>query len=355
MTRFFQHRLAARFYGGALLSCALAASSPGCSSGTRAPSLVNAGGRLEDGGRAGSSAAVGGNFDLAGSNGDEGGDSGAASDGGEGGVAPSEPVGGGGKAPTEPALCDKRAVWSAATSVSGVSSGAAETLLALTPDELDLAFLREGALYVAHRASASASFSSGTALTIPTGWSAIHGATLSADGKRLLLISDPDQKKLGELTRPSREGAFSATIDTSAFAAINQDSDFTRRIYASPTISAGDDQLFFSSSLDSESTIAISYRNGTASWSAPKALSPGTFDGTAGERRLPTGTSADGLTLFYFNEESALQEARWRATNSVSSQWYDMLSLGARRGAAPNSGCNRLYSESEGDVVVEKD
>jgi len=73
---------------------------------------------------------------------------------------------------------------------------------------------------------------------------------------------------------------------------------------------------------------------------------------------IPTqavGLSTDGRTLFYFNEESGTEEARWRATNSVTSALYDMRSLGARRGAAANSACNRLYSETNGDIVVEKD
>ena len=43
---------------------------------------------------------------------------------------------------------------------------------------------------------------------------------------------------------------------------------------------------------------------------APSALSRGSFEGEGGQRRLPTGVSADGRALFYFNEESADQEVR---------------------------------------------
>jgi hypothetical protein len=339
----------------ALLLGALAGSGLACSSDTRPPSLVALGGQANDGGSSGSPTIEGGSGDVSGaSGGSDAGAGGAAADGGSAG-APAELGGSSGTSPAVPAVCEQSASWSAAASVGGVSSGAGETLLALTPDELDLAFLRDGALFVAHRSKTSAAFSSGAALSIPAGWSAGHGASLSADGKRLLLVSEPDQKKLGELTRSNRESAFSTTIDSEAFAAINGDSDFTRRVYASPTLSAGDEQLFFNSALDAESTIMVSSRAGTGAWSAPKALSAGIFDGSDGKRRLPTGVSADGRTLFYFNEESAEEEARWRATNSIDSPLYDMLSLGARRGAAPNSACNRLYSAAVGDVVVEKD
>jgi len=317
--------------------------------------LVSAGDRPSQGGRSGSSPVEAGHAELSGASGDEAGSAGSAGDEDGGSSAtPIERPGSG--ATTVPSACAQAAAWSEAAPVTGVSSSARETLLALTPDELDLAFLRDETLYVAHRGKAGAPFSNVSALALPPGFSAAHGAALSADGKRLLLVSHPDQKKLGELTRSSRDSAFSAAIDTSAFAAINQDSSFTGRVYASPTISAADDQLFFNSSfLDASSTIAVSSRTGTGAWSTPKTLGAGIFDGSAGKRRLPTGISADGRTLFYFNEESAEEEARWRATSSISSPLYDMLSLGARRGATPNSACNRLYSESNSDIVVESD
>jgi hypothetical protein len=355
MTRPSRSILSLRFSSLAALSLgALSASAPACSSDTSRPSLVSAAGQPSDGGR---SSTEGGSAGLAGASGEQAdsGGSGTGDDGGSSG-APTELGGSGGSAEVEPAACDPEAMWSLAASVAGVSSAAQETLLALTPDELDLAFLRDGTLYVAHRASTAADFSPGSALTPPPGWSAAHGASLSADGKRLLLVSDPDQKKLGEWTRPNRQTAFAGEIDTSSFAAINQDSDFTGRIYAFPTFSTKGDQLFYNSSFrDADSTIVVSSRSGTGGFSAPRTLSGGVFDGAPGKRRLPTGSSADGRTLFYFNEESAQQEARWRATNSVDSPLYEKLSLGARRGAAPNTACNRLYSESNGDVVAETD
>ena len=337
--------------------CALAVSGPACSSDPELASLVSGGGQPSSGGRPASSSGDSGSADPAGASGAaETGDSGAPSSGQGGGGTSAELGGAAGKPEAVPAACDQLTTWSNATSVSGVSSAARETLLALTPDELDLAFSRDGALYVAHRATQSASFASGSALAVPTGWSAAHGASLSADGKRLLLVSDPDQKRLGEWTRTSRTSPFSGAIDTTAFAIINQDADFTGKLYASPTIAAGDDQLFFNSSfLGADSTIVASSRSGTGTWSSPRTLSAGIFDGRAGQRRLPTGISADGRTLFYFNEESAEQEARFRATSSLTSPLYDMRSLGARRGATPNFACNRLYSESNGDLVVEND
>jgi hypothetical protein len=226
----------------------------------------------------------------------------------------------------------------------------------VTADELDLAFLRGGMLYVAHRAEASAAFNVGSAITLPTGWSAAQGAGLSPDGKRLVLVSDPDQKKLGEMTRAARVDAFSGTVDESAFAGVNGDAVYTGKLYAFPVVSPGDDQLFFNSTFPmGVSTVVVATRRGADAWSAPVSLTTKLLDGQSTTRRLPTGVSADARTLFYFNEETMSEEARFRDTPSVASPLYDMVNLGARRGATPNIACNHLYSSATGDVVVEKD
>lgn len=332
---------------------ALSGIASACSSDSAHPSLVGAGEQPSDGGRP---SAGGDGSDSAGASGEDNADAGATNAMGGSGGLPLEPGNVGGQAPSAPAVCDIAAHWSSAKDVAGVASGANESLLAVTADELDLAFLRDDQVYVAHRSKRDAAFTVGSAVVMPSGWSASHGAALSADGKRLVLVSDPDRKMLGELTRASRDSQFAGDVDTSAFAVVNQDSLFSGRIYASPTISTGDDQLFFNSAFpDADSTVVASTRNAEGVWSAPRSLSAGVFDGTSEHRRLPTGVAADGRTLFYFNEESGDQEARFRSTNSLDSPLYDMRSLGKRRGATPNAACDRLYSEADGNVVVETD
>jgi hypothetical protein len=237
--------------------------------------------------------------------------------------------------------------------LAGVSTSAAETLLSITLDELDVAFLRTGVLYVGHRANQSATFES-AAVTLPSGWSASNGASLSADGKRLILVSELHPNKLGELTRSSRDQPFSANIDEAAFASINADAVYTGKVYAFPVVSGRDDQLIFNSAYPgSSSTVVYSTRTGNATWSTPEQLQTNLLDGGADARRLPTGLSADQRTLFYFNEETAQEEARFRPADSASSPLYDVLNLGTRRGAAPNARCDHLYSSTAGDVVVE--
>ena len=342
----------------ASLSCAFNA----CSSDSGGhPSLVEdpSGGGDSATGSAGSAGHAGSHVGEAGVAGDDigvGGDN-------VGGDAGSPPLATAGAPPVVgPAACSEKATWGTPSALDAVSTAAEETLLSVTLDELDLAFSRGGALYVAHRANSGSAFGALVPIVLPAGWSAKQGAGLSADGKRLVLVSD-DQKKLAELTRATRDQPFSGGVDESAFTAVNQDAVYTGKVYASPVVSGRDDQLIYNSALADlsapytyvSSTVVYSTRAGSSAWSAPRQLQVKVLDGAAAARRLPTGLSADQRTLFYFNEETMQEEGRWRAANSASSPLYDVVSLGMRRGAAPNSACDRLYSGANGDVVVEKD
>lgn len=349
------HALNSAYYplaASLMLSCAFSA----CSSDTaRHPSLVEGpGGASNSSAGAGFAGRASSNVDEAGAGGDSRGLGGNQNAGGDGGDGEAPALELGGSAPmASPAVCPQMATWAMPSSLDGVSSSAAETLLSITLDELDLAFLRAGTLYVAHRASRSAAFAV-TPVVPASGWSAANGASLSADGKRLILVSDPAQNKLGELTRGTRDQPFSSAVDESAFASINSDALYTGKVYASPVVSGRDDQLIFNSAyLGSASTVVYSTRSGDAAWSSPRQLQTKVLDGGAHGRRLPTGLSADQRTLFYFNEEALQEEARWRSADLASSPLYDVVSLGMRRGAAPNAACDHLYSGAEGDVVVE--
>jgi hypothetical protein len=327
----------------ALAVCASIVGHPACSSDAKHPSLINASG----GSDSSADASVGGNAGMT-----ETSDAGAAGEAGEGNAA-SGSGGSAGATTGVPPVCSKSASWSGAVTLKNLT--AIDSLLSATPDELDLAFTRSGALYVAHRAKVSDDFEVGASILVEASWTVENGASLSADGKRLIVGGD-GESKLGELTRSSRTAPFDGSVDETAFSQVNHDAVYTGRIYAAPAVSAGDDQLFFNSAFPAGgSTVVVSTRKVDGAWSPPVRLASDALDGEIGMRRLPNSVSADARTLFYFNEESMQEEARWRDTTGLSSPLYDMQSLGKRRGAAPNSTCARLYSESDSDVVVEKD
>ena len=324
---------------------ALAVAPVACSSDSNNhPSGVETGGAGASAGFAGTNAGGSGGSgagDASSSAGDAGDSAETQSDAGPGRPAPGAPT------------CSETAAWSGAAEVSSVSSAADEALLSMTPDELDLAFLRADAVYVAHRVAATASFTVIGAVAIPAGWSVAQGAALSADGKRLIVVSS-DQTQLGELTRASRGGAFSGPVDQSAFAIVNQASMYSGNIFASPALSPDDLQLFLNSaSPGGTSTVVASSRAAGQPWSAPTRVIAA-LDGNQA-RRLPSSVSADARTLFYFNEATMKEEARWRDEPKLTSPLYDMVDLGMRRGAQPNAACNRLYSQSAGNIVMEQD
>ncbi len=273
---------------------------------------------------------------------------------GDAGAPPFESDAGPGRpTPSDPA-CSETATWSGSTALTGIAVDATQNI-ALTPDELDLAFVHGGALYVAHRAQASESFIVGAAVALPSAWTMLHGFALSSDGKRLVLINDA-QTALGELTRGARDAAFAPSIDESAFAIVNQASTYSGNVFSSPVLSADDEQLFLASAAPGgASTVVAAARTGAgAVWSTPTRIGS-ELDGPSGGQRLPTGISADARTLFYFNEETMKEEARWRDEPTLGSPLYDIVDLGTRRGATPNTACNRLYSVAAGSVVLESD
>lgn len=324
-----------------------------CSSSSgHPPSVVDRGGSGAAAGRTVTTAGgetVGGNGGTA-----EAGDTSAnAGESAAGQIASGASAGGTGRPTPGPALCSETATWSGQAKVPAVSTSAAEQLLSITPDELDLAFSRGNALYVAHRTTPTGAFTVGDAIPIPLGWSSAQGATLSADGKRLVLVST-DQRALGELTRVDRTSAFSSEPDQTAFATVNQGPIYSGNIYSSPVISPDDQQLFLNSMAPGGgSTVVASTRGAGEAWAAPTRVIAA-LDGTDSARRLPTGISADGRTLFYFNEQTMKEEARWRDEPQLNSPLYDMVDLGGRRSAQPNAACDRLYSIAGGDVIVEQ-
>jgi hypothetical protein len=336
----------------AFFTCAPAA----CSSGSdNHPPALDTGGTSAA--SAGSSGAPAGGGSSA--NGGDAGEtnssnSGAPGEQGSAGAPAFESDAGPGRPTPGPPACSETAVWMSPTTVANVSTTANEVLLSVTSDELDLAFLRAGALYVAHRTDASGSFTEGSAVSVPSGWTATLGAALSGDGKRLVLVST-DQTMLGELTRSARGAGFTGSIDVTAFSLLNQSTMYSGNIFASPALSPDDGQLFLNSlAPGGGSTVVVAMRSADQSWTSPTRLSSA-LDGEPKMRRLPTGVSADARTLFYFNEATMKEEARWRDEPSLTSPLYDMVDLGTRSGAQPNSACDRLYSQSSGDVIFERD
>jgi len=336
-----------------------------CSSNSdqHAPALADGGAssRGGAGGRtAGGKSGDGGTADGGGGERDDGGAGGAAGnsagEGGEGGEGGAEQ---GTIVPVEPGVCSADAGWANAKPLDGISTDANEQLLAITPDELDIVFLRDNTAMRAHRELASAPFDAGSVMTIPDGYGVDTGVALSADGKTLVLLATGGQS-FGAFARTSRSGEFVATPDTAAFMAINQRAIQTMQHYAAPVL-APDGKTFVFAAFTPEPPagfpagvegIAVVYEAAWSGggWAMPVSISQNLFDGTTATRPLPSGLSSDSRALFYFDEASGKQLARFR--DRPDAPLYTVVDIGARTGATPDARCDRLYYSSDGDVLV---
>jgi hypothetical protein len=82
------------------------------------------------------------------------------------------------------------------------------------------------------------------------------------------------------------------------------------------------------------------------SWGLPAILTNAELQTTsAGKRRRPTGTSADGLTLFYFDEAVNLQRAAWRDAPAMPFRLF--TDIGSFPEAATSARCDTLYYQGQ--------
>ena len=340
---------------GAALFVAIACSS---NSDDHAPA-VSGGGASSKSGAGGRSATgksgSGGNAesDDAGSAGVAGSASGEGGTSGEGGADQGTII------PITPSACSETAVWADGTPLDGISTSANEQLLSITADELDILFLRDNTAMRAHRASAKVAFDEAVALEIADGYGVDAGVALSADGKTMVLLATTGQS-FAAFTRSSRDAAFDTTADDSAFVGLNQRAVQTMQHYAAPVL-APDGKTFVFAAFTPEpeagfpsgfAGASMVYESvwSTNGWAMPESLSQNLFDGTSATRPLPSGLSNDSRTLFYVDEGSGKQMARFR--DRPDAPLYTVVDLDQHTRAVPDVACDRLYYSSGGDVLV---
>ena len=324
----------------------------GASQGGSAGTHVS-GGSGSGGGSGGHDVASGGVVNDAGAAGSLG-DAGTLNDGGAAGMQEGMII------PVPASSCSESAVWAMPKPLAVAATGASERLLSITADELDLVFERGGKLYRAHRSAASDVFGSAAAVTVPVGYGLSAGAALSADAKTLILVASSGQG-FGALTRASRTVAFGAVVNTAPFLALNQRAEQTMEQYAAPVLAPNGNSLVFTAFTPEPAggfPVGVVGRSvvyesvwSTGSWAMPSAISHNLFDGTTLKRPLPSGLSSDSRTLFYFDEGTSKEVARFR--DRPDAPLYTVVDLGARAGAVPNAACNVLYYSSSGDVLFD--
>ncbi len=319
--------------------------------GTRGATDSGAAGGGTDGGDAGGGTeggAAGGGTD-GGAGGDATGMGGAAEGGGA--DAGREDAGGPSGPPLPGPVCSQTAIWGAGTELAISSSSLDNSLGAITPDELTIAWTigtgSSAMIAYADRAAETDAF--GTPQTLSAASFADDRVAISADGLRLVVVNG-DRQGFSEMTRTARMG----TGNTFGAPSVGSYSNFagtlatTTQAFGDPVLSADDEAFYYSlyGRPGQLNTVARSTRLlPSDAWPVGALLPTSSVLEEEQEevllRRRPTAISSDDQTLFYWDEVSGTERATWLDTST--GVFTGFVDLGARQGANPNTACNRLY------------
>lgn len=256
-----------------------------------------------------------------------------------------------GPGPTPPeGLCLPATAWTEPTALP--FSLGAELLVSITPDERSIAVHRvsgpSGELYVFDREDDEAdTFAEGKRIEpdVPVRTSR---AALSPDGLRLVLLAD-DWHSFVVMERPSRTDSFVPSDESSparsAFAKLNAAgaSLDPAEAFDDPVFGADGKSFLYSVIPDEGHTLRISTKDMAGVWEVGTPLDDCELQSLGeGLSRRPTGLSADGRTLFYFDEARGIARAAFRG--AASGVFTSFVDLGARISPQPSADCTRLYS-----------
>jgi len=315
--------------------------------------------------QAGRESAVGGALDAAGTSGggSTGGDAGAVALGGESGSAGSgaesgaagswnaeggQPTAGTTQDGATP-ICGAAQVWVDGAALA-ISTPAADRFGSITPDELSVAWATSSSGVVtvryADRTTNQAAFDAPRSLV---GAFALDRAAFSSDGLRLVVVN-ADRRGFTEFTRASRDDALGAP-GIGPFAAFED--------YAQHTMAAGNS--FADVLLDPDDKVLLysEYGSGVVDtvhrtrrlfsgdpWSVGLPLVAAELQSSGAQTRRPTGMSADGRTLFFWDGLLGIERAGF--FDFPRDSFASVRDLGQLIDAQPNADCTRLYHSGPG-------
>lgn len=297
---------------------------------------ATAGGGSGEGGESGTSS--GPTTGGSGGQGDAASAGGASGGGGSGGImvepCPSDTTV---QTPPDATLCDPLTNWGPGESVD-VEQDGSDRLIAITPDELTLVWVRanhSGSEFrVADRSTTSEAFGAAEVVL------AANVLAVSPDGLRVVVLSE-DKGWLGELLRAARGDGFGEE-ERGAFAVLNQDAADNALIFGTAVIAPDDRGLYYTVfGADDDYPLHYSERSGTEPWPVGEPIESCELKAQGALARHPTGVSADGLTLFYSDAQSGRTRAAWKATEDAPFGYF--VDLGARSRAQANGACDHLY------------
>jgi hypothetical protein len=295
---------------------------------------------------------AGGGDGASGGDGTTGGDGATVGDAAGGGDAQTQgdsgagEAGGGDAGPPGPPECDPLLPWSTLARVPSIAPAGFDRFGSISSDELTVAWTSSsGAIFVADRASVSASF--GAPAQVSTSGVAVANGRVALTASAFKLIATlADGSSFVSFERFSVGGAWTPSLsnDFPFVAAMIAESGGAM---AEPVVSADGLSLFYLLTIGTgagslpilyESTWDVKMKKWTSGLPLPN---PEFAITSASQRRRATGASDDRRTLFFFDEVSGKERAAWRA--SPTAPFDTFVDVAAAPEAAPNASCDPLY------------
>ncbi len=226
--------------------------------------------------------------------------------------------------------------------------GASDTILgSVSPDGLSVAWTIPGssspggstptAVFVADRSSTNDAFGPPQAVDFGQTLVAPDKVALSPDGLRLVAVRS-DQQAFVELQRSAPASPFGSPSEES-FAAINAAAQTLSDRLGDPTI-AGDDRAFF---YTRALAVIESNRSSTEPWpEGTETLLD--YSLNPGQRPRLSAVSEDHLTLFFWDDESRVENAAWRVF--LDDPFHTTVRLPLVPRAQPSASCTSLFFAS---------
>jgi hypothetical protein len=249
-----------------------------------------------------------------------------------------------------PGLCSPDANWAPLDRIESIAPANFARLGGVSGDELSLAFTSStGDAYVADRSSLDAAFDSPVLVNDSSTRLAVDRIALGPTGMAVVAVAADRRAFLG-FERTDRGQAWAATAGLE-FTQVRMLPEGGAEI-SNPVFGGDKRSLFFIlTSYGKASLYESRWDMVQRGWGPPVRVSNAQLDSPdLTHLRRPTGASADGHTLFFFDEVSGLERGAWR--DSATSPFVFFANVGAFVEAVPSSACDTLYHQRVDDTGI---
>jgi len=269
-----------------------------------------------------------------------GGAGGAGTSGGAGGAGAS-----GGASSTLSPRCKPGRAWQNVGLLTPAPASAMVRFGGVTGDELTIAWSdADGDAFVADRATPSDPF--GEPSRVNTGVALAADRVALAPTGTTVVAFRADRSGFVGFSRASRGAGWTVSpgLEFGNLGTLFEGG----AVGSEPVLSADKSSLFYLITRKSGTVVLFESRwqMQDHAWSVPTSpAQPELISSDAPHPRRPTGTSADGLTLFFFDGVVNRERAAWRDT--LASEFSSFEDVGAFPDAVPDARCTTLYFQTD--------